>query len=209
MTTWSEAHQGSLSLTNSQSLPKFIVHWISDTIQPSYSLLPLLLLPSVFPSISVFSNESAVPIRWPNYWSFSFSISPSNEYTGLISFRTDLFGLPAVQVTFKSLLQHHNSKASILQCSAFFIVQLSYPYMTIGKYVALTIQTFIGNVMSLLFNTLCRFAMAFLPSSKCLLISWLQLPSAVILESKKIKSVTVPLFPHLFARDSWNKMPQS
>ena len=130
-----------------------------------------LLFPSIFPSIRVFSNESVLRIKWPKYWSFSFSISPSNEYTGLISFRTDLFDLPAVQGTFKNLLQHHSSKASILQCSAYFIVQLSHPYMTTGKYVALTIQTFLGNVMSLLFNTLYRFAMAFLPSSKCLLIS--------------------------------------
>ena len=154
---------------------------------------PLLLLPSIFPSIRVFSNESALPIRWPKYWSFSFSISPSNEYSGLISFRMDWFDFLAVQGTLKSLLQHHSSKASILQCSAFFIVQLSHPYMTTGKTIALTRLTFVGKVMSLLFNMLSRLVIAFLPGSKRLLISWLQSPSAVILELKKIKSVTVSI----------------
>ena len=150
---------------------------------------PLLLLPSIFPSIRVFSNELVLRIRWPKYWSFSFSISisPSNEHPGLISFRIDWFDLLAVQRTVKSLLQHCNSKASILQHSAFFMVQLSHPYMTTGKTVALTIQTFVGKVMPLLFNTLSRFVIAFLPRSKCLLISWLQSPSAVILEPKKNK----------------------
>ena len=133
----------------------------------------LLLPPSMFPSIKVFSNKSALCIRWPKYWSFSFSISPSNEYLGLISFQTDWLGLSAVRGTLKSLLQHHNSKALILQCSAFFMVQLSHPYITTGKTIALTLWTFVGKVMSLLFNTLSRFVIAFLPRSKCLLISWL------------------------------------
>ena len=151
------------------------------------------LLPSIFPSISVFSNESAFPIRWPKDWSFSFSISPSNEYSGLISFRMDWLYLPAAQGTLKSLLQHHSSKASILQCLAFFIVQLSHPYMTTGKTVALTRQTFVGKVMCLLFNTLSRFVIAFLPRNKRLLISWLQSQSAVILEPKKINSLPVSI----------------
>ena len=145
----------------------------------------LLLPPSVFPSIRVFSNESALRIRWPKYWSFSFSISPSNEHPGLISFRMDWLDFLAVHGTLKSLLQHHSSKALILQCSAFFIVQLSHPYMTTGKTIALTRRTFVGKVMSLLFNMLSRLVIAFLPRSKCLLISWLQSPSAVILEPKK------------------------
>ena len=148
---------------------------------------PLLLPPSIFPSIRVFSNESVLHIRWPKHWSFSFSISPSNEYPGLISFRMDWLDLPPVQGTLKSLLQHHSSKASILWCSLFFMVQLSHPYMTTGKTTALTRRTFAGKVMSLLFNMLSRFIIAFLPRSKCLLISWLQSPSAVILEPKKIK----------------------
>ena len=152
--------------------------------------LPLLLLPSIFPSIRVFSNESALHIRWPKYWSFSFSISPSNEHPGLISFRMDWLHLLAVQGTLKSLLQHHSSKASILQHSTFFIVQLSHPYVTTGKPIALTRRTFVGKVMSLLFNMLSRLAMTFLPRSKRLLISWLQSPSAVILELRKIKSAT-------------------
>ena len=150
---------------------------------------PLLLLPSIFLSIRVFSNESVLCIRWPKYW--SFSISPSKEYPGLISFRIDWLDLSEVQETLKSLLQHHSSKASILQCSAFFIVQLSHPYMTIGKTLALTRQTFVGKVMSLLFNMLSWLVITFLPRSKCLLISWLQSPSAVIWEPRKIKSYTV------------------
>ena len=154
---------------------------------------PLLLLPSIFPSIMVFSNESVLCIRWPKYWSFSFSISPSNEYSGLISFRIDWFDLLAVQGTLKSLLQYHSSKASILQCSAFFMVQLSHLYMTTGKTMALTRWTFVGKAMSLLFNMLSRLLIAFLPRSKRLLISWLQSPSAVILEPPKIKSVTVSI----------------
>ena len=160
---------------------------------------PLLLPPSIFPSIRVFSIESILHIRWPKYWSFSFSISPSNEYSGLISFRMVWLDLLAVQRTLKSLLQHHSSKASILQRSAFFIVQLSHPYMTTGKTVALMRQTFVGRVMSLLFNKLSRLVITFLPRSKRLLISWLQSPSAVILESPKVKSLTVSIVPHLFA----------
>ena len=142
---------------------------------------PLLLLPPIPPSIRVFSSESALPIRWPNYWSFSFSISPSNEYPGLI-FRMDWLELLAVQGTLKSPLQHHSSKASILWRSAFFIVQLSHPYMTTGETIALTRQTFVGKIMSLLFNMLSRLVVTFLSRSKCLFISWLQSPSAVILE---------------------------
>ena len=152
---------------------------------------PLLLLPSIFPSIRFFSSESALHIRWPKYWSFSFNISPSNEHSGLISFRMDWLDLLAVQETLKSLLQHHSSKASILQHSAFFIVQLSHPYMTTGKTIALTRWTFVGKVMSLLFNMLSRLVITFLPKSKCLLISWLQSPSSEILEPPKIKSATV------------------
>ena len=148
---------------------------------------PLLLLPSIFPSIRVFSNESALHIRWPKYWSFSFNIRPSSERPGLISFRMDWLDLLAVQRTLKSLLQHHSSKPPILQPSAFIIVQLSHPYMTTGKTIALTRWTFVGKVMSLLFNMLSRLVITFLPRSKQLLVSWLQSPSAVILEPKKIK----------------------
>ena len=150
-----------------------------------------LLLTSVFPSIRVFFSKSVLCIRWPKYWSFSFNISSSNEYSGLISFRIDWLDSLAIQGTFKSLLKHHSSKASILWHSAFFIVQLSHPYMTTGKTIALTRQTFVGQVMSLLFNMLSMLVIAFLPRSKCLLISWLQSPSAVILEPRKIKSATV------------------
>ena len=150
---------------------------------------PLLLPPSVVPSIRVFSNESALHIMWPKYW--SFSISPSNEYSGLVSFRMDWLDLLAVQGTLKSLLQHHSSKVSVLRCSAFFIVQLSHPHMTTGKTIALIRQTFLDKVMSLLFNVLSRLVINFLSRSKSLLISWLQSPSAVILESKNVKSVTV------------------
>ena len=167
-----------------------------ESVMPSNSLILcrlLLFLPSIFSSIGVFSNESVLHIRCPKYWSFSFNISLSNEYSGLISFRMDWFALPAVQDTLKSLLQHHSSKASILQLSAFFMVQLAHPYMTTGKKIALTRQTFVGKIMSLLFNRLSRLFIAFLPRSKHLLISWLQSPSAVILEPKKIKSVTVSI----------------
>ena len=154
----------------------------------------LLLLPPVPPSIRVFSNESTLRMRWPKYWSFSFSISLSNEHPGLISFRMNWLDLLAVQGTLKSLLQHHSSKASILQHSAFFTVQLSHPYLTTGKTIALTRRTFVGQVMSLLFNMLSRLVITFLPGSKCLLILWLQSPSAVILEPQKIKSATVSTF---------------
>ena len=165
-----------------------------ESVLPSNHLIlshPLLLPSSIFPSIRVFSNESVLCIRWPNDWTFSFSISPSNEYSALISFRLDLFDLFTVQGTLKSLLQHHSSKASILQRSAFFIVQLSHPYMTTGKTIALTRQTFVGKVMSLLFNMLSRLVITFLPRSKHLLISWLQSPSAVIFKPKRIKSATI------------------
>ena len=152
---------------------------------------PLLLLPQIPPSIRVFSNESTLHMRWPKYWSFSFSIIPSKEHPGLISFRLVWLDLLAVQGTLKSLLQHHSSKASILRHSDFFTVQLSHPYMTTGKIIALTRQTFVGKVMCLLLNTLSRLVITFLPRSNCLLISWLQSPSAVILEPPKIKSDTV------------------
>ena len=150
---------------------------------------PLLRLPSIFPSIRVFSNESALHIRWPKYWSFSFSISPSNEHPGLFSFRMDWLDLLAVQGTLKSLFQHHSSKASILRHSAFFTVQLSHPYMTTEKTIALTRWTFVGKVMSLLINMLSRLVITFLPRSKCLLISWLSSPSAVIFSSVQFSSV--------------------
>ena len=163
---------------------------------------PLLLLPTIPPSIRAFSNESTLRIRWPKCWSFSFSISPSNEHPGLISFTTDWLDLLAVQGTLKSFLQHHSSKASILRCSAFFTVQLSHPYMTTGKTIALTRRTFVGKVKSLLFNVLSSLVITFLPRSKHLLISWLQSPSAVILEPRKIKSATVstvfPSISHIF-----------
>ena len=167
------------------------IHRVGDAIQPSHLCHPLLLLPSIFPSIRVFSNESALRIRWPKYWSFSFNIRPSNEHPGLISFRIDWLDLLAVQGTLQSLIQHHSSKASILWCSAFFIVQLSHPHMTTGKTMALTRQIFVGKVMSLLLNMLSRLVTTFLPRSKHLLISWLQSPSAVILEPRKIRSLTV------------------
>ena len=203
------AYQASLSITNSRSLPRLMS---IESVMPSNHLIlycPLFLLPSIFPSIRVFSNESALRIRWPKYWSFSFNISPSNEHPGLISFRMDYLDLLEVQGTLKSLLQHHSSKASILQHSAFFIVQLSYPYMTTGKTIALTRWTFVDKVMSLLFNMLCRLVITFLPRSKCLLISWLQSPSAVILELQQIKSPLFPLFPHLFAMKWGDWMPWS
>ena len=166
------------------------------SVMPSNHLIlccPLLLLPSILPSSRVFDNESALGIRWPKYWSFSFRISPSNEYSGLISFRIDWFDLLAVQGTLKRLLQHHSSKASVLWCSAFFMVQLSHLYMTTEKTIALTRWTFVGKVMSLFFNMLPRLVIAFLPRNKCLLISWLQPPSEVILEPKKLKSVPLSI----------------
>ena len=173
-TPWTAACQASLSITNSWSLLKLM---FIELVMPSNHLIlccPLLLPPSVFPSIRVFSSESVLHISWPKYWSFSFSISPSNEYSGLISFRMDWLDLLAVQGTLKSLLQHHRSKASIVRRSAFFIVQLSHPYMTTGKIIALTRRTFVGKVISLLFNMLSSLVIIFLPRSKCLLISWLQ-----------------------------------
>ena len=185
-TPWTAACQASLSITNSQSLFKLTS---IELVMPSNHLFPchpLLLLPSIFPSIRVFSNESVLHIRWPKYWSFSFTVSPSNEFSGLISFRMDWLDLLAVQGTLKSL-QHHSSKASILQRSAFFIVQLSHPYMTTGKTIALTRRAFVDKVTSLLFNMLSRLVKTFLPRSKHPLISWLQSPSAVILEPSKNK----------------------
>ena len=189
------ACQASLFITNSWSLLKLTS---IESVMPSNHLIlchPLLLLPSVFPSIRVFSNKSGLQIRWPKYWSFSFSVSPSNEHSGLISFRMDWLDLLAVQGTLKSLLHHHSSKASILRCSAFFRVQLSHSYMTTGKTIALTRWTFAGKVKSLLFNILSRLLIAFLPRSKRLLISWLQSPSAVILEPPKIFSHCFLCFP--------------
>ena len=184
-TQWTAAPQSSLSITSSWSLLKLMS--IELVMPPSHLILShcLLLLPSIFPSIRVFSNESALCIRWPKYWSFSFSISPSSEYSGLISFRIDWFDLLAIQETLKSLLKHHSSKALILCSSAFFMVQLSHPYMTTGKTIALIRQTFVGKVMPLLFHMLSRFVIAFLPRSKCLLISWQQSTSAMILEPQK------------------------
>ena len=176
VTPWTAAHQASLSFTNSRSLLKLMS--IASVMPSNHRILchPLLLLPSVFPSIRVFSNESVLHIRWPKYWSFSFSISPSNEYSGLISLKIDWLDLLAVQGTFKSLFQHRSVKASILQRSAFFIVQLSHPYMATGKTILLTRWTFVGKVMSLLLNMLFRLVVTFLPSSKHLLTSWVQSP---------------------------------
>ena len=185
------AHQASLSITNSQSLLKLM---FIKSVMPSNHLIlyrPLLLPPSIVPSIKVFSNELVLCIRWTKHWGFSFSISHSNEYSGLISFRMDWLDLFAVQGTLKSLLQHHSSKASILWCLAFFIVQLSHPYITTEKTKALTRWTCVGKVMSLLLNMLSRLVITFLPRRKGLLISWLQSPSGVILEPPKIKYVMV------------------
>ena len=192
-TPWTTAHQASLSITNSQSLLKLMA--IETVMSSNHVILccPLLLLPSIFPSIKVFSNESVLRIRWPKYWSFSFSISPSKDYSGLISLRIDWIDLFAIQGTINCVLQYHSSKASILLSSPSFIFQLSHSYMTTGKTIALTRWTFVGKVISLLFNTFSRFIIAFLPRSKCLLISWLQSCSAEILEPRKIKSVTVSI----------------
>ena len=184
-TPWTTACQASLSITNSWSPPKPMS---IESVMPSNHLIlchPLLLLPSIFPSIRVFSNESALRMRWPKYWSFRFSISPSKEHPALISFRMDWLDLLAVQGTLKGLLQHHSPKPSILLRSAFFIVQLSHPYMTTRKTIALTRRTFVGKVMSLLFNMLSRLVITFLPRCKRLLISWPQSPSTVILEPRK------------------------
>ena len=193
-TSLTTAHQASLSITNSRSLPRLMC---IEVVMPSNHLIlcrPILLLSSIFPSIRVFSNESVLCIRWPKYWSFSFNISPSNEHPGLISFRMDWLDLLAIQGSLKSLLQHHSSKASVLLCSAFFTVQLSHLYMTIGKTIALTRRTFVGKVMSLLFNMLSMLDITFLPRSKCLLISWLQSPSTVILEPPERKSSSVSTY---------------
>ena len=187
VTPWTAAHQASLSITNAQSLLK---RMSIKSVMPSNHLIlchPHLLPPSIFSSIRVFSNESVLHIRWPKYWSFSFNISPSSEYSRLISFSIYWFDLLAVQGTLKSLLQHHSSKASIFWHSAFFMVQLSHPYMTTGKTIALTRRTLVDEVMSLLFSMLSRLVITFLPRSKCLLISWLQSPSAVILEPPQNK----------------------
>ena len=187
-TPWIAARQASLSITNSRSSLRLMS---IESVMPSSHLIlccPLLLLPPIPPSIRVFSNESTLHKRWPKYWSFSFNISPSNEHPGLVSFRMDWLDLLAVQGTLKSLFQHHTSKASVLRLSAFFTDQLSHPYMTTEKTIALTRRTFVGKVMSLLFNMLSRLVITFLPRSKCLLISWLQSPSALILEPPKIKS---------------------
>ena len=185
MTPWTAACQDSLSITNSwSSLLKLMS---IESVMPSNHFIlccPLLLLPSIFPSIRVFANESVLLIRWPKYWNFSFSVNPSNDYSGLISFKIDWFDLFAVQGALKSLLQHHSSKASILRHSAFFTVQFSHPYMSTRKTTALTRWTFVCKVISLLFNMLSRFVIAFLLRNKCLLISWLQSPSRVILEPR-------------------------
>ena len=195
VTTWTAACQASLSITNFWSLLKLMC---IKLVMPSNHLIlccPLLLLPLIFPSIRVFSNESVLHIRWPKYWSFSFSISSSNDYSRLISFGIDWFDLLAVQGTLKSLLQHHSSKASILWRSAFFTVQHSHPYMTTGKITALSRRTFVGKVMSLLFIILSSLVIVFLLRRKCLLISWLQSPSSVILEPKKIVCHCFSCFP--------------
>ena len=185
-TLWITERQASLSITNSLSSPKLMC---IESVMPSSHLIlcrPLLLRPPIPPSIRVFSNESTLHMRWPKYWRFSLSISPSSEYSGLISFMIDWFDLLAVQGTLKCLLQHQSLKASILWCSAFFIVELSHPYMTTGKTIVLTRWSFVGKVISLLFNMLSRFDVAFLPRSECLLISWLQSLSTVILEPKEV-----------------------
>ena len=193
-TSYTAAHQASLSITGSRRLLKLMS---MESVMSSNHLILChpLLLPSIFLSIRVFSNESVLYIKWPKYWSFSFSISLSNEYSGLISFRMDWLDLLAIQGTLKSLLQHHSSKASFLQSSVFFMVQFLHLYLTTGKTIALTTQTFVGKVMSLLFNALSRLVIAFLPRSLHLLILWLWSLSTVILEPKKIKSVTALTFP--------------
>ena len=202
--------QASLSTTNSRNSPKLMcIIWV----MPSSHLIlchSLLLLPQIPPRVRVFCNESALHMRWPKYWSFSLSISSFSEHPGLGSFRMDWLDLLALQGTLKSLLQHHSSKASILWHSAFFIAQLSHPYMITGKTIALTRQTFVGKVISLLFNMLSRLVITLLPKSKHLLISWLESPSAVILEPPppQKKSLTlIPLFPHIFPMKWWDRMP--
>ena len=190
-TPWTTVRQASLSITNSWGPPKSMSIELMMLSNHLIFYRPLLFLPSIFPSIRIFSNESTLCIRWPKYWSFSFNINPSNEHPGLTSFRMDWLNFLAVQGTLRSPLQHYSSKASILQHSAFFIVQLSHPYMTTGKTIALTRRTFVDKVISLLFNMLSRLVITFLPRSKCLLILWLQSPSAGILEPRKMNSATV------------------
>ena len=185
------------------------VCWVGNSVQPSHPLYPLLLLPSIFPSIRVSSNKLALCILWPKYWSFNFSISPSNEYSGLISFRIDWFDLLSVQGTLKCLLQHHGLKISVLWCLAIFIVQFSHPYMTTGITIALTVWTCVARVMPLLFNMLSRFVIAFLPRSKHLLISRLQSPSALILVALQNSLSLFSLFPLLFAMKWWDQIPWS
>ena len=206
-TQWITAHQASLSITISHSSLKLTS---IESLMPSSHLIlchPRLLLPLIPPSIRVFSSESTLHMRWPKYWSFSFSVIPSKEIPRLISFRMDWLDLLAVQGTLKSLLQHYSSKASILWRSAFFTVQLSHPYMTTGKTIALTRWIFVGKVMSLLLNMLSRLLRTFLPRSKRLLISWLQSPSGVIFEPKNLNMALFLLFPHLFPMKWWDQMP--
>ena len=206
-TPWTAACQASLSITSSWSLLKLMP---IESMMPSNHLIlcdPILLPPSILPSIRVFLSESVFRIRWPKRWSFSFSISPSNEYSGLISLRMDWLDLLAVQGTLKSLLQHHTSKASILRRSAFFMVRLSHPHMTTGKTIDLTRWTFVGKVMSLLFNMLSILVITFLPGSKCLLISWLQSPPAVILEPRNIKSLIVSTVSPSICHEVMRRMP--
>ena len=199
-TPWTAAHQASLSIIISRSLLKFMsIESVHDAIQPSHLHRPLLLLLSIFPSIRIFSSELVLCIRWPKYWRFSFNLSLSNAYSGLISFGIDWFELLVVQGRLKSVLQHHSSKASILGCLAFLMVQLSHPYKTIGKTIAVTIRNFVDRLMSLLFNVLSKFVIAFLSRIKCLLVSWMQSPSVVILEPKIIKLVSVSIvFPSIW-----------
>ena len=195
VTPWIAARQASLSITSSRSLLQLMS---IAMVMPSNHLIlypPLLLLPAIFTSMKVFSSESVLCIRWPKYWSYNFNISPSNEYSGLISFRIDWMDILAVQGTLKCLLQHHSSKASILRCSAFFMAQLSHLYMTTGKTIHLIWWTFVSKVISVLFNMLSRLVITSLPRSKHLLISWLQSPSAVILEPRKIKSDSFHCLP--------------
>ena len=208
-TPWIAAQQASLSITNSQSSLKLMC--IESVMPFSHLILchPLLLLPPIPPSIRVFSSESTLRMRWPKYWSFCLSISPSNEHPGLVSFRMDWLDLLAVQGTLKSLLHHHSSKASTLWRSAFFTVQLSHPYKTTGKTIALTRWTFVGKVISLLFNMLSMLVITFLPRSKRPLISWLQSPSTVILEPPKIKSDTVSTVSPSISHEVWDQMPWS
>ena len=210
-TLWDPMNRSTPGFPVHYHLPEFTQRLMSiESVMPSSHLIlsrPFLLLPPIPPSIRVFSNESTLCMRWPKYWSFGFSIIPSKEIPGLISFRMDWVDLLAVQGTLKSLLQHHSSKASILRCSAFFTVQLSHPYMTTGKTIALTRRTLVSKVMFLLLNMLSRLVITFLPRSKRLLISWLHSPSAVILESQSL--TLFPLFPHLFPMKWWDRMPWS